>query len=470
MARSIHTTRRTLRELGRKKYASDKEKNAALEEAVESLGRKRRIKRMVRNERRINVPDPAPTDTSTIPISIRDEGEFVHRGISLEDIRAVLSAFPESARRGISRIQLSLGKAYMDERADEFGDKRDPFTKRVSSEVFPGVYCGHILGSFTIKSGLVSVYAFVYDSTRIPLPLPLCEFYLRLHALKTLVHEIAHHHDQVARIARGRWLADRKQNVEWYAEKMEHQWTNDIILPYLERTYHREALALRNWVARRGGLRVGLDFFAGDSRRTERSGLERLVFTTSSAFESWVEELSECKTLADSRLAFAWELHYCDLYGQCLELLDSVLVSSPDWIPALTCKADTLVHLERLNEAFFVANRALEFAPANADAWETRGDVFECQDNWNALLENCIAWEHSGRLSRRARKELLIHRAIAYCALDNNSGMETAIRAYLASFDSKTPEIAARRRKHIHIRVFRRAGRPIPPEFSSKGK
>lgn len=423
---------------------------------------------MVKYERRMSVPAPAPTDINTIPISRRDESEFVHHGASPEDIRAILNVLPESVRLGISRIQLSLGKAYMDERADEFGGKRDPFTKRLSSEVFPRVYCGHILGCFNIKSGLVSVYAFVYDRNRIPLPLPLCKFYLRLHALKTFVHEIAHHHDRVARIARGRWLADRKQNVEWYAEKMEHKWTDNIVLPYLERAYPRDAAALRNWVAHRGGLRVGLDFFAGDSRRTERSGLERLVFTTSSAFESWVEELSECKTLEESRLAFAWELHYCDLYDQCLELLNSVLASSPDWIPALTCKADTLVHLERLDEALPVTNHALELAPANADAWKTRGDVFECRKEWDTLLQNCDAWEQAGKLSRGARRELLLHRAVAHCAMDRLAEMEVAIGAHLTLLKFKTSEIAARRRKYAYIRVFRRAGKPIPKQFSTK--
>lgn len=468
MARSIHTTRRTLRELSGEKFPDSQQKHTAIEEAADSLSRKRRIKRMVRSERRLLAPTPAPTDVSTIPIDVRDEGEFVHHGASADDIRAILDALPESARLGVSRIQLSLGKAYMDERAEESGDDRDPFTKRIGSEVLPGVYCGEILGCFTIKSGLVSVYAYVFDRNRISFPLPLCKFYLRLQALKTFVHEMAHHHDRVARMARGRWRSDQKHTVEWYAEKMEHQWTNEIVLPYLERTYRRDAAALRNWVAHRGGLRVGLDFFAGDTRRTERNGLQRLVFTTPSAFESWVEELPKCKTLAESRLAFAWELHYCDLYALCLGILNSLLTSAPDWIPALTCKADTLVHLERLDEALLTANHALELAPTDADAWETRGDVFECQDKWEALLENCDAWERSGRLARRAQRDLLLHRAIAHCAMDRISEMEAVMGAHLALFNFKTPEIAARRRKFAFARVFRRAGKPVPEQYSSK--
>lgn len=470
MARSIHTTRRTLHELSKKEYAGADQRQAALEKAAASLNRKRRIKQLVRKERRQRVPAAASTPVHSIPIDVRDESQFVHHGASPDDLHAILNALPENARLGISRIQLSLGKAYMDEGEEDLGGRRDPFTGRLGVELFPGVFCGKILGLFTVKSGLVSVYSYVYDRHRLTLPLPLCQFYLRLHALKTFVHEVAHHHDNVARVARGRWRFDNKYTVEMYAEEMEHKWTQEIILPYLRRQYAKDARALQNWVAHRGGLRVDLDFFSGDTRRTRRDGLQKLVFTTSSAFESWLDELPICKSLAESRLAFAWELHYSDCYDQCLELLNRILAKSSDWIPALTCKADTLVHLQKHDEALLISRRVLEMQPANSEAWKTQGDVLECQDNWNALLENCRAWERSGRLSRRAQRELLLHRAIAHCAMDNTSEMESVIAAHLSLTQSKSHEVAARRRKHLYIRVFRRAGKPVPSEFSSKTK
>ncbi len=469
MARSIHTTRRTLRELAKKEFSEAGRKQSALQEAADSLRRKRRIKKLVLKERSQNVTAPASTPVNTIPIQVLDQGKFVHHGASVEDLRAVLKALPENARLGISRIQLSLGKACMDEE-DRDGDRPDPLTGRLGVQLFPGVFCGGILGCFKIRSGVISIYAYVYDVNRIPLPLRLCQVYLRLHALKTFVHEVAHHHDNLARVARGRWLFDRESNQEMYAEEMEHKWTQEIVLPYLRKNYAEEVKALQNWVFHRGGLRVRLDFFAGDSRKTQRDGLQKLVFSTSGAFESWLDELPTCKSLNESRLAFAWELHYSDCYEQCLRVLNGILGKSSDWIPALTCKADTLVHLEKYDEALLITRDVLRVDSSNANAWKTQGDVFEGQENWNALLENSAAWEISGRLSRRARRELLMHRAIAYCVLDNPAEMETAIAAHLALFDFKASEIAARRRKYVWIRVFRRAGKPVPPEFCSQKK
>ena len=470
MARSIHTTHRSLRKLGNTKFSDEKQKLKALKDAVTDLRRKRKIKRMVRSERQHQSPPMDGTPIVAIPVDVRDENKFVHHGASAEDIHAILNALPEGATLGISRIQLSLGKAYMDERTDEMEGNRDPYTKRLGCELLPGIYCGYTLGCFTFKSGLVSVFAYIYDRERISLPLPLCQFYLRLHALKTFVHEVAHHHDHVARVARGRWRSDRKENAEWYAEKMEHQWTQEIVLPYLRRAYPSEATALVKWVAHRGGLRVDLDFFAGDTRRTMRNGLMRLVFGTSGAFENWVGELANCKSLAESRLAFAWELHYCDLYDECLVILEALLKVSPEWVPALTCKADTLVHLEKYEEALLTARRALELDPTNADAWETQGDVFERQDNWDALLKNCAAWEQSGPLRRRTKRELLMHRAVAYCALDKFTEMEQSVAAYLALFTFKTTEAAVRRKKIAMSQAFRRAGKPVPEQYSLKAK
>ena len=462
MSRSIHATRRTLREEA-KRIAENRtslaEVQSALQKSRERLRRKRLIKRQVLSERRREFPALPNTPVSSIPIEVLDAGDFVHHPASPEDIRGVLAALPGAATQGMTRIQLSLGKEYMEERWAGSGAEPDPFTGRLSSEVFPGVFGGAALGSYYPERGSVWIFAYVYDPSRLPLPHTLCEFYLRLHALKTLVHEVAHHHDETNRVRRGRWLADRQAKLEWYAEKMEYEWTREVVLPYLESAYPNDTRRLRKWVAHRGGILLPLEFFAGDNRRTERNGLQRLVLSTSGAFENWVEELSECRSLSECRLAFARELHYSDAYPECLVVLDRILTTEPDWVPGLTCKADTLVHSERLDEALAVVEHAIRLEPSSPEAWGTRGDIFESRSDWSGLLSNCDAWEASGKPSKTAQREIQMQRAVAHCGLGNDSAMESSLHAHLATFRFRSQEAAKRKASLAQRSVLRRAGR-----------
>lgn len=54
----------------------------------------------------------------------------------------------------------------------------------------------------------------------------------------------------MARTARGRWRADQTDTVEIYAERLEHAWTREIVVRYLEATYSQEAEALCDWIDR----------------------------------------------------------------------------------------------------------------------------------------------------------------------------------------------------------------------------
>jgi tetratricopeptide (TPR) repeat protein len=288
------------------------------------------------------------------------------------------------------------------------------------------------------------------------MPRSICEFYLRLRALTTFVHEVAHHHDEMRRVRRGRWLADRKENVECYAEKMEYQWTREFVLPYLEQKYPEAANELLNWVERQGGIRLPLEFFAGDNRTTRRDGLMRLFFSTSGAFESWVGKLAKCPDLAASRLAFAWELHYSDKYDLCLHVLDRVLEDKPALSAALTCKADTLIHLERSDDAFAIAEKVLTVEPINGEAWEIRGDVLELRRDWLALLDNCDRWLAQVPEDSTSRFDAYQHRAVAYCALGDMENMDIWIERW-ANFGNRM-----RNPEFIRKRVFRRAGKEMP--------
>jgi tetratricopeptide (TPR) repeat protein len=456
MSRSIHTTRKAVGKLARKKFADVKQRSAALAKARRELRRKRLAKRQVLAERRQSEPPLAGTAPCVIPIEVHNQGPFVHYAASPDDLRAVLGRLPPAAIDGLARIQLILGKEYIEECFREEYEDRDPFTGRLSTELFPGVYEGPCFGTYACRRGSIAIHAHVYDPKNLPMPRSICEFYLRLRALTTFVHEVAHHHDEIQRVQRGRWLADRKENVEWYAERMEYQWTREFVLPYLEQKYPEAANELLNWVERQGGVRLPLEFFAGDHRTTERNGGMRLFFSTSGAFESWVGKLAKCPDLASSRLAFAWELHYADKYDLCLQVLDRVLEDKPALSAALTCKADTLIHLERSDEAFSIAEEVLAVEPTNGEAWEVRGDVLELRRDWPAMLDNCDRWLAQVPEDSSTRFDAYQHRAVAYCALGNMEQMEIWIERW-ANFGKRK-----RNPEFIRKRVFRRAGKEVP--------
>jgi hypothetical protein len=73
-------------------------------------------------------------------------------------------------------------------------------------------------------------------------------------------------------------------------------------------------------------------------------------------------------------------------------------------------------------------------------------------------------------LSRDAKRPLLLHRAIAFCALDDLQAMEAAVTAYLGLFTFKTNEIAVSRKRGLMMRIFRSAGKPVPAEYSPQKK
>lgn len=464
MSRSIHATHRSLAELRRQDF-SDKQASAeAIAQEQIALRRKRRIKRQILDERQGH---PAPDRGVRLPagqITIRESDGSAHvfHAASAVDVRAVMEALPAETVAGIHEVRLLLGRDYMLERDPQKSEGVDPLTGRPGQLMFPGVYGGSILGTYFPSSGLVSLYAYVVDWSRVCAPRVIVELYLRLHALKTLVHEIAHFYDHVARVARGRWLADRRENNEWYAEKMEHEWTEQIVLPVLHRLYPRECRLFRGWMRQRGGADLPVDFFSGDFRRTRRDGLTRLVSPTSDVFERWMEELPSCATRQAASLSFAWALHYSDCYEPCLALVDRLIGEDPTDVAARECRIDTLVHLERFDEVLAEAEAILRLSPGSAPAWEARADVFEARDDWGGLLDVCVRWLPMAGRSPRDRRECLLYRAVACCALGDELGMETCLADCAATFRGQAPHVVQRRAEIRRRRVLRRAGKPAP--------
>lgn len=456
MSKSIHTTYRTLSDLKQQDFSSAAEYEKKLREVQQALRRKRRIKKRVTHERHLSPPPPGQLTTAkSVEIEVRDMHDKVHHAATEDDIRAVLLRLPITATDGLTSIRLELGHAVMAENVSRLGGEPDPWLGRLSRESMPGIYIPTILGEYFPHTANISIYAPVYEAGAVPIPSSLCELYLRIEVLQTLVHEVAHHHDTVHRVRRGRWLADRHENVENYAENMEHRWTHEIVLPYLQERYPREVRALQLWVARRGGWKPPLSFFAEDTRRTERNGLTRFRWGTRSALESWIRELPEFKTPLAARLAFAWEIHYADLYPECLQVLDRCLKWHPCDTSLLLCRADTLVHLDKPGEALIIADRLLLADSTLSDAWEIRGNVLVFEKDWPSVLENCQSWRSNVGVGDDNRRSLTLDLAAAHCALGQEEAMNDVIQAYLAHF--KVP--STNREKNLRRQILRRAGK-----------
>lgn len=466
MARSIHTTHSTLSKLRKQKFATPEARAEAIGKAGAELWKKRRIKKMVKRERELS-PPMAGTATGTIPIKYLDVRPHTHHGLTLADTRALLSRLPHAATEAISRIQFSLGKAYMEkfEEQKDHPRERDPLTGRPGEEYLPGAYSAPVLGTYYWDSGLIAIYAYVFDREKMTLPANIYETYLRIQTAKTLIHEIAHHHDYTQRVRRGRWLADREENTERYAESMEHRWAGEVVIPFLEQTYPAQVAEFLDWVEVQGGIRLPLDFFFGDPRTTGKNGMVRLVWSTHNAFAGWTMELAKCAGETEARLAFAWELHFADQYEKCLLVLDKVLGDSPGNIPAQECKADTLVHLEKYEAAMEIADWLMARNASNQCAWTTRADIFEAREDWLTLLETCRDWENAGATAD-SLKEIWKFRAVAFCALDRAGEMRDALDQLLALRVFKDAAAKERSRAFWLSNIHRRAGKPQPDEPS----
>jgi tetratricopeptide (TPR) repeat protein len=455
MSRSIHESRKSWAQLRRFDFSDAEEKAAALQTAMRRLWKKRRVKNAVTKERNLETPPMEPISAAMVPIRIDDSNSLIQHGASAEDVRSFLETMPPSVTQGISEIHLSLGREYMDERKDSEDIDRDPYFGRLSREIFPGLYRPPILGTYASRNGLITIYAFVWDQTRLGmLPAFVPEFYLRLCSLSVLAHEVAHHHDHVNRTARGRWLSDRKETFEHYAEKMQWEWMRDFVIPYIERRYAQEWQEVKIWVQHHGGVTPTLEQLGGDPRYTTRDGCIRLATSTSEALEVLMKSVAENENRTHSRLEYAWSLHYADEYELCRQITESLMLEQPESIEVLSLHADTLEHMERFDEAVECVEKALALDATCENAWKTKAFLMADLKKWEVLVETCDHWIN--RLPN-AKKAWLAYRrkAVGLCALGRFEEMETAIALGY-------PRAPVDGRHHMRRLIYREAGMPIP--------
>jgi tetratricopeptide (TPR) repeat protein len=377
VSRSIHTTRRHLEELKRTDYADRKLRRAEMRRVRDQLDMKRQIKAQIWQERHRDSTPDSPVAVEAIPIYIHDESEFVHYPAGLDDLRGVMHLLPPGTLDGLSKIVLCLGAEHQRERLklSGHGYGPDPYVGRISTERLPGVFTGRYLGTYFQESAVISIYGYVYSSD-----MPdrdVCELYLRLQMLSTFVHEVAHHQDEMTRIARGRWLAEPGEKSEQYARHAEYDWTREAVVCYLEQAYPEAVQALATWMAYHGGVAVPLSALADDPAR--------YVFHASSAFESLIEDVDARKSPRETRLQFARELHYGEYYAEALESITLVLAEHPHDSEALTLQADIYEHQDRYDQAEALVEKVLAHDPEYADAWNVLEDICRARGDWRGV-------------------------------------------------------------------------------------
>lgn len=248
MSRSIESRKALIRTIDRS--ASLGARRAEFRQRLRERGSKQRIKWAVREERRIAPGPRHPVDPDTIPIRVFDEGPYVHFPASVEDIRAVMCLLPPGSLDGVALVDCCLGEYDQSEPSgdDPDGPTPDPLVGRYGYEMLNGVYGGDVLAEYWHGDARIRLYAFVYDRARPETRR--WEVALRAKQLASLAHEVAHHDDRTRRFARGRWIMQRKALNERYARRLEREWAEHYVLPYVRETYSRTCAPCARGTAR----------------------------------------------------------------------------------------------------------------------------------------------------------------------------------------------------------------------------
>lgn len=324
MSRSIHETRRDLSEALR-----DGADAKRVEYLRAQLATKRRIKERSQEERRSSAVEPGGVEA--VPVCVRDTGPFLHYPASIDDIRAVMRLLPRGALDGLATVELCSGIAYQRgfTKTHTYSEP-DPHVGRYGYETLPGVFVGRTLGTYWPSRRRIRVYAFVYDEVKTDARL--WDVYLRLKMLATFIHEAAHHYDHSLRVARGRWRADSTTKNEMYAKNFEHEWVQQYVVLYLQRTYAEPWQALDAWITHHGGCSVPLSTLAGEPRTTNKRGRVRIqggLFSVEEALESLCRHVAEGMPLTDTRLWFAEQLHWAEYYTKPWRSSSAFCTSAP---------------------------------------------------------------------------------------------------------------------------------------------
>jgi len=247
MSRSIHDTWGVMDRVKHADWSDPEIPEAIVARLWANIDRQWAVRTSERRLRRRDRPPLLPVDPDRLPIIVEDEAPYVFHAAGEQDIREILRRLPRGSLDGLQAIRLEI-----DRREETDPLPRDPFTGRGRLQLLPGVYTSLLLGWYRRSTATVGLHAYLGE------PAAIAPFaaWLRLRALKTLLHELAHHFDLSFRTGRGRWdLADHEKKEAW-AHRRGGVESDRIVTEYLLERYPEEVARLQSWFEAQLGVEL----------------------------------------------------------------------------------------------------------------------------------------------------------------------------------------------------------------------
>lgn len=389
MSRSIHTTWAQINK-AKSLYRNKKSEKYMIRTLFDKMYKKREAKQSRDRHKGSHLPDILQLDPAGIPIN-RKESTYVRFPATDDDIRELMRRLPPGSCDGISEIRLRLGSRSELDKDPYVEEARvlDPFKGVYDYEYLPGVYSSSILGQYNPSDTTIRLYAYLYD-TALP-EREMWELFLKLQMLKTLIHEIGHHCDFMARCGQPRWLGSSRDRNEIYAENCEHDWSQVILARYLREKYTSEVNNLEKWIEHYGGIQLPLEAMMGDPRTTVMGEkiLSRAIFgDIPSSISDLSHEVNENTNTMETRLSFAKHLRCGDYFVMALEIIDGILISEKDNIEVLRERAVILWKKKEYEAADLAIKKVLKLDNSDPDGWGFAAGINISLHNWEKALKS----------------------------------------------------------------------------------
>jgi tetratricopeptide (TPR) repeat protein len=393
MSRSIHSTWSKLTLERRYDFSDNDVKKLRIKQMRDELETKSMLKKRKYFSRKqgnslINTNEPVKPES--VVIKVEDSGEYIHYPASRDDLIEILKRLPTNVTAGIHSITFCLGKEYQDENWGGVGGKDiDPFTGRICIDKNRHVYTPPVLGVYQSDNCKIYIYAYVYDKKLINLDV--IEVFYRLKMLSTVVHEIAHHDDNMRRSGQGRWFLKNESRCENYAEVQQKNWVKTVVIPYLLEQYPTEYDRLLNWIKVNGGIDLKLTDFVDEPKTQKKGGMVSFGYNITYAIEEMINNVCTGKPSQAVMYEFAYDFHIGDHYDECMKCLETILSINPKDFEALGLKADTLIHFEKYDEAEIIAHECLVIDPSNLGALDVLCEVYMERKEWETLVKTSFS-------------------------------------------------------------------------------